>query len=37
MVDDFARQGYYTYLVDYLSGDPVAPDAMNSGDVSRLL
>jgi dienelactone hydrolase len=35
MVDDFARQGYYTYLVDYLSGDAVAPDAMNSGDVSK--
>ncbi|KAJ9102624.1 hypothetical protein QFC19_004733 [Naganishia cerealis] len=31
MVDDFARQGYYTYLVDYLSGDPIAPEAMNSG------
>ncbi|KAJ9110746.1 hypothetical protein QFC20_002787 [Naganishia adeliensis] len=31
MVDDFARQGYYTYLVDYLNGDAIAPDAMNSG------
>lgn len=35
MVDDFARQGYYTYLVDYLNGDAIAPDALNSGNVSR--
>jgi hypothetical protein len=33
MADDFARQGYYTYLIDYLSGDPVGPDEMNSGKV----
>jgi hypothetical protein len=37
MVDDFARQGYYTYLIDYLNGDAIAPDAMNGGNVSSSL
>ncbi|KAJ9097241.1 hypothetical protein QFC21_004910 [Naganishia friedmannii] len=31
LADDYARQGYHTYLVDYLSGDPIGPDEMNSG------
>lgn len=37
LADDYARQGYYTYVVDYLNGDAVHKDAMNTGKVSGLL
>jgi hypothetical protein len=33
LADDYARQGYYTYVVDYLNGDAVEKDAMNTGKV----
>ncbi|KAJ7441958.1 dienelactone hydrolase endo-1,3,1,4-beta-D-glucanase [Mycena galericulata] len=31
LADDFARNGFKTILPDYLNGDPVPPDALNSG------
>ena len=31
LVDDFAKNGYKTYLVDYLNGDPIHKDALSGG------
>ncbi|KAF8552883.1 alpha/beta-hydrolase [Imleria badia] len=31
LADDFARNGFKVYAVDYLNGDPIPPDAFNSG------
>jgi len=31
IADDFAKNGFYTYVVDYLGGDYIEKDAMHSG------
>ncbi|KXN86725.1 Protein AIM2 [Leucoagaricus sp. SymC.cos] len=32
LADDFARNGFYTIIPDYLNGDPLAPDAFSKPD-----
>ncbi|KJA13717.1 hypothetical protein HYPSUDRAFT_49672 [Hypholoma sublateritium FD-334 SS-4] len=31
LADDFAANGFKTYVPDYLNGDPIPPDALNPG------
>ncbi|KAF9485529.1 dienelactone hydrolase endo-1,3,1,4-beta-D-glucanase [Pholiota conissans] len=31
LADDFAANGFKTYIPDYLNGDPIPPDALNPG------
>ncbi|KJA16584.1 hypothetical protein HYPSUDRAFT_91198 [Hypholoma sublateritium FD-334 SS-4] len=37
LADDFAANGFKTYVPDYLNGDPIPPDALNPGQLFDIM